>query len=126
MVDTPNKLAAGMEMVKVNRLMADVAQSIDHLYRSKRRRETRAQKQTGGQFALKLRTYLSAHAVADQCFCYAVGLAPGLSATKAKYSETGLKVVLDNTTNLHHNNHCPRRFEARRVDTSITLFEKWQ
>ena len=93
MVDIGNKLAAGMEMVKVNRLMADVFQAIDHLV-EEQEAETMERKnkqaEVRGQIEILIYVFVAINIL------FAVGLALSFNSNTAKR----LKVLLDNTYKL--------------------------
>lgn len=93
MVDIGNKLAAGMEMVKVNRLMADVFQSIDHLVEEQ---EAETQERKNKQALVRSQIEILIYVAVAVNVLLAVGLALAFNKSTA----TRLKVVLDNTYKL--------------------------
>ncbi|MBX9951573.1 MAG: cell wall metabolism sensor histidine kinase WalK [Candidatus Obscuribacterales bacterium] len=90
MVDIGNKLAAGMEMVKVNRLMADIFQSIDHLVEEQ---EAETQETKRKQAEVRAQIELLIYAAVALNILLAVGLALAFNRSTAQR----LKVLLDNT-----------------------------
>jgi len=90
MVDIGNKLAAGMEMVKVNRLMADVFQSIDHLV-EEQEAETQETKRKQAEARAQIEVLIYAAVVLN--ILLAIGLALAFNRSTAQR----LKVLLDNT-----------------------------
>ncbi len=90
MVEIGNKLAAGMEMVKVNRLMADVFQSIDHLV-EEQEAETQATKRKQAEARAQIEVLIYAAVVLN------VLLAIGLALAFNRSTAQRLKVLLDNT-----------------------------
>ena len=90
MVDIGNKLAAGMEMVKVNRLMADVFQAIDHLVEEQ---EAETQETKKKQAEVRAQIEILIYAAVFLNILLAVGLALSFNRSTAQR----LKVLLDNT-----------------------------
>ncbi|PZM81336.1 MAG: hypothetical protein DKT66_19155 [Candidatus Melainabacteria bacterium] len=93
MVDIGNKLAAGMEMVKVNRLMADVFQAIDHLVEEQ---EAETQETKRKQAEVRGQIEILIYAAVFLNILLAVYLAISFNRSTA----LRLKVVLDNTYKL--------------------------
>jgi PAS domain S-box-containing protein len=93
MVDIGNRLSAGMEMVKVNRLMADVFQSIDHLVEEQ---EVETQERKNKQAQMRLQIEILIYVAVAVNILLAVGLALAFNRSTA----ARLKVVLDNTYKL--------------------------
>jgi len=93
MVDIGNKLAAGMEMVKVNRLMADVFQAIDHLV-EEQEAETLERKKKQAAVRKQIEILIYAAVV------FNILLALGLALAFNKSTAARLKVLLDNTYKL--------------------------
>lgn len=93
MVDIGNKMAAGMEMIKVNRLMDEVFQAIDHLV-EEQEAEQLERKQAQAVYREQIQFLLYA----------AVGFNILLAISLALYFNRGtsarLKVLLDNTYKL--------------------------
>ncbi len=93
MVDIGNKLAAGMEMVKVNHLMAEVFQAIDHLV-EEQEAETMDTKNKQAEVRTQIEILIYSFVAINILF--AVGLALSFNRNLAKR----LKVLLDNTYKL--------------------------
>lgn len=93
MVDIGNKLAAGMEMVKVNRLMADVFQAIDHLVEEQ---EAETLERKNKQAAVRKQIEVLIYAAVAFNILLALGLALAFNKSTAQR----LKVLLDNTYKL--------------------------
>ncbi len=93
MVDIGNRLSAGMEMVKVNRLMADVFQSIDHLVEEQ---EVETQERKNKQAQMRMQIEILIYVAVAVNILLAVGLALAFNRSTA----ARLKVVLDNTYKL--------------------------
>ncbi len=93
MVDIGNKLAAGMEMVKVNRLMAEIFQAIDHLV-EEQEAETQERKNKQADFRNQIEILIYV-AVA-----FNILLAVVLAIAFNRSTAQRLKVVLDNTYKL--------------------------
>jgi PAS domain S-box-containing protein len=93
MVDIGNKLAAGMEMVKVNRLMADIFQAIDHLVEEQ---EAETQETKRKQAEVRGQIEILIYAAVFLNVLLAVYLAISFNRSTA----LRLKVVLDNTYKL--------------------------
>lgn len=93
MVDIGNKLSAGMEMVKVNRLMAEVFQSIDHLV-EEQEAETQERKRKQADIRTQIQIWIYV-AVA-----FNVLLAVGLAISFNKSTAARLNILLENTYKL--------------------------
>ncbi|MCC7527116.1 MAG: PAS domain S-box protein [Candidatus Melainabacteria bacterium] len=93
MVDIGNRLSAGMEMVKVNRLMADVFQSIDHLVEEQ---EAQTLERKNKQAQVRMQIEILIYVAVAVNILLAVGLALAFNRSTA----ARLKVVLDNTYKL--------------------------
>lgn len=92
-VDIGNKLAAGMEMVKVNRLMAEIFDAIDHLV-EEQEAETQETKRKQAEVRAQIEVLIYAAVILN------ILLALGLAISFNRSTAQRLKVLLDNTYKL--------------------------